>query len=76
MTALNADDPSPLRLGRIDKGQHALTFETGAAVAPAAGHDVGHLSLLLVRRPSGHLFLRRFTGTFLVRPPAPADFAL
>lgn len=66
VTPLAPDDPPPFRLGRIDKSQHVLTFETGAAMAPAAAHEASETQFLLIRRPTGHLFIRRFTGTFLV----------
>jgi hypothetical protein len=66
VTSLNPEDPSPFRIGRIDKGQHTTTLETGGTLAPVAGHEAPHSAFLLVRKPTGHLFLRRFTGTLLV----------
>lgn len=38
-------------------------------MAVAAGHDVDPSHFLLIRKPSGHLSLRRFSGSYLVRPP-------
>ena len=74
MTALNPDDPSPFRIGRLDKGHRAGIFETGGALAPVAAHDTPRNLFLLVRKPSGHMFIRNFTGAFLVRTMTPGCF--
>jgi hypothetical protein len=67
VTPLGPDDPSPFRIGRLDKGAAATVLETGGAIAAAAPHDPPAGFFLAARKPTGHVFLRALSGTFLVR---------
>ena len=67
LTPLGAQDASPFRIGDADPSVPLLTIETGSSIAVAAPHDAGR-NYLLIRRPSGQMLLRKFTGCFLVWP--------
>lgn len=69
VTALGPDEPSPFRLGSLDKGANASILETGGTIQAVAAHDQQpHRScFVLARKSTGQLFLRKLTGTFTVR---------
>lgn len=66
LTPLGPQDASPFRIGDVDPGVPLLTIENGSSIAVAAPHDAGR-NYLLIRRPSGQMQMRKFTGCFLVR---------
>lgn len=68
VTPLGAQDASPFRIGDVDPGSPLLTIENGSSIAVAAPHTPGN-NYLLIRRPSGHMLVRKFSGCFLVRLP-------
>lgn len=66
VTPLGAQDASPFRIGDVDPGATILTIENGSSITVAAPHDPGN-NYLLIRRPSGHMLVRKLSGCFLVR---------
>lgn len=73
VSTMNAEAPSPFRMGDVRKGKGMLVVENGLSVCAAAAHkSAAAHDFLLVRRATGHMFLRPITGSFLVRPSPAA----
>lgn len=72
VVTLNADTPSPFRMGDVHRGASMLVVENSMCVCAAAAHKPAPATdFLLVRKATGHMFLRPVTGTILVRSSAP-----
>lgn len=67
---LGNDDDSPF-LGEVSPGNTQVAIETGLFTAPACTYDPKSSDFLLIRSPTGVMYLREVTGTVTVGQELP-----